>query len=344
MMSRTVCVYFTKTELEALSAEIIAGTYESDSDNYLVHQDGGEPNLVRPESFSGVILVKYEKNKGKYQEKKSVLKVLQSLRSRIEEDGMAPRAVHLHMPRISTSRSNYAIRFCRDVFPLAEFDVRIIPHGLVSVAINPLGFREMLRYMKRKWHPVHLLLPGLSYTLPKGDLIGGLDPRVGRVYTFAGMSAPFPKEKIYELVGARDYLLNAPSSPEAKMAIVVGQPLVKNGNMAREKMSVVTTEIRRWLEDNGYENIYYSKHPRSGDLLDLFHGDYEILDQQGAIEVLLCKMQPQVVISCYSTALATGRAILGDGIQALSFGLEHTINTPKEELSEFFHKVGVQIL
>src|SRR5690606_30806380 len=295
-MTRAVAVYFTKTELEVPSSEIIAGTHERGSDNVLVHQGPREPQLVRPDTLDSVLCFDGVKQTGKRQATARILANLESLADEIRRFGENPLAIKLHLPRTSTSRSNYAIRFLESEFPDTRVNIALIPHGLVSAEITPLTLKFRWRFFRRRWHPVHLLFPKLRYYTPKGDLIGGLDPRVTTIYTFQGMPTPYPLEKTCELSGAREYLQQGGGKDSIRRcALIVGQPLVMHRRLSRDAEGAAADRIAEWLHHNGYDIVYYSKHPRGGDYLDLYKDHYTVLDQSGAVEVVLCELQPEVV-------------------------------------------------
>ncbi|ASK35491.1 polysialyltransferase family glycosyltransferase [Alloalcanivorax mobilis] len=344
-MTRTVAVYFTKTELEVLSSEIIAGTYEHGSDNLLVHQGRRAPQIIRERTFRSVLRFDDAKQSGKRREKARIVENLEALAHAVGDGGEVPSAIKLHLPRTSTSRSNYAIRFLERAFPHARVEICLIPHGLVSVEITPLTLKYRWRFFRRRWHPVHLLFPALRYYTPKGDLIGGLDPKVSTVYTFQGMPTPYPLEKTRELSGAREYLQAASEgAPRQRCALIIGQPLVMHNRLSAGQEKAASDQVAQWLSEHGYQQVYYSKHPRSGEHLDFYQDQYSILQQQGAVEVVLCELRPEVVISCYSTALVTTKVLFGEDIRALSFALDKVDLPSRASLGAYMNGVGVELL
>ncbi len=343
-MKGSVSVYFVKTELEALAAEIIATQFESESLNVLAYSGKSSPFFIKPNVFKISIEFARIKQKGFLSEKKAVCKSLEELSFEIKKLTSDPENIYIHIPRLSTSKTNYAINYFIKKFPSSTVCVRLIPHGIVSINLIPLTFSKRLKLLRRKYHPTNLVFPFLRYYPPRHDLIGGSDKIVDRVYTFKGISTPYVSEKVVEISGVKNYIQGIQNNNSIRSAVVIGQPLIKNGLITDEDHAFVKREILDWLKYNSYQIVYYSKHPRSGDILDFYDKKYRIIEQEGAVEVFLCKIQPDVVISCFSTALATAKVLLGDDVRAISFGLELTQTDKKKEISTFFKSIGVEML
>lgn len=339
----SVSIYFVKTELETLAAEVIADQSGSTNANLLVYSGKHAPYLVNRDAFDTVIKFSDRKETGFLKEKRSIYNGLKNLAAEIEKLHHRPDNIYIHLPRLSTSKTNYSINYLIKRFPCSTVRVRLIPHGVVSTTLIPITPSRQLKLLRRLLNPANLLFPGLRYYPPTSDLIGGMDRIVDSVYTFQGIASPFPAHKVIELTGLRSYIQRTPKARAERSAIIIGQPLLENGLISEENHSTITQQIADWLKENAIETVYYSKHPRSKERLDFFHDGYEILKQDGAVEVALCEIQPEVVISCYSTALATAKGLFGDEIQALSFGVMLSQSDKKEGLVAFFESAGIEV-
>lgn len=341
-MNDSVSIYFVKTELEALATEIIAGQLGSSASNLLVYSGTKAPYLINPGAFDSILEFSYEKGRGLFKEKRSIYNNLKKLGAEIERLQPNPKSIYIHLPRLSTSKTNYAINYLTQKFSQSIVRVRLIPHGVVSADLISITPARRLKLLRRKFHFSNFFFPALRYYPPTHDLIGGLDQIVDRIYTFQGISTPYPA-KVVELSGLRDYIQRTPKARNERSAIIIGQPLLENGLMSEEDHSLVTQQISDWLTANSFQTVYYSKHPRSKTRLDFFQNEYELLKQDGAVEIALCEIQPDVVISCYSTALATAKVLFGDQIHAISFGLMLSQSDKKKGLSRFFKSINIEL-
>ena len=333
-----VSVYFVKTELELLSSEIIAKSFEAKSYNILAYQTTIFDKSASP-AFDAAVPFMPDQSSGYFSTHKSIEASLSLAAERIRSHHVSPKQIRIHLPRISTSKSNFSINFFKKAFPNSEVVICIIPHGLVSIDIIPLTFQKKLKFFKRRWGVNSIFFPKLKYYSPNTDLIGILDKKVICVYTFKGMEGNYPSNKVRLL----EIALSRRADGDKKTAVIVGQPLLKDGFATRQSVDTITDKIHAWVKENNFDIVYYSKHPRSGQYLDFYHEDYIILEQNGAIEPTLCEMRPHAIISCYSTALAIGKSLLGDSVECISIGLNYTDTDKKAELREHFRNAGISI-
>ncbi|MCW0221268.1 MAG: hypothetical protein OJI67_23290, partial [Prosthecobacter sp.] len=194
-MSSSVAVYLVKTELEALASEIIAGRFETDSYNLLAYSGKQTPFLLQPESFDCRLAFPAASKRGMFSERRSICHNLDALTRELRKLNAEPDSIRIHLPRLSTSKSNYTINHLRKEFPRSLISVCLIPHGLVSVERIPITKLQKIKLLKKKWNPINLLFPRLRYYIPNGDLIGGTDNIVQKIYTFPSITAPFSIEK-----------------------------------------------------------------------------------------------------------------------------------------------------
>lgn len=342
-MKTSVSIYFVKTELETLASELIASQSSSYHTNLLVFSGKNTPYLVNANVFDTIFGFSEGKTKGILKEKRSVYHSLKRLAVEIENAQSNPEKIYIHLPRLSTSKTNYSINYLKRKFPRSAVLVRLIPHGVVSSKLIHITPARRLKLLRRSVNPVNLLFPGLKYYSPKKDLIGGLDEIVDKVYTFQGLETPFPAHKVVELSGLRSYIQLTETTPPNRSAIIIGQPLLENGLISEENHRIVTEQMADWLAENSLDTIYYSKHPRAKQQLDFFRDGYQILEQNGAVEIAFCKIQPEVIISCYSTALATAKVLFGKDVKVVSFGLMLSESNKKEGLATFFHSMGIEV-
>lgn len=342
-MSNVVSIFFVKTELEALASELIATQFEKENFTLLVYQGRKEPHLINPETFKESLSISYEGKDRPTPEKVSIAKGLTVLRATIEKNILKPEKIVIHTPRISTSKTNFSINFLKRSFPQADISVRLIPHGIVSINLIPITTSKKIKFIKKKINPINRLIHNLNYYIPKGDLIGGMDEIVDRIYTFKGIISPYSPDKVFELSGLKDYINKNNPKKSEQIALIIGQPLLKNGSITQIAHDIVSQKMHDWLKLQSIENVYYSKHPRSGDDLDFYQEDYRILNQEGPVEIALCELQPEIVISCYSTALATAKILLGDEIRAISFGLDLTSSDKRWGIAKYFESIGIEL-
>lgn len=342
-MSGSVAVYLVKTELEALASEIIAGRFEAQNHNLLAYSGKQEPFLINPGAFDTRLAFSSPQKRGIFSERRTICQNLEALDRELRRLNEAPDVIRIHLPRLSTSKSNYTINYLRKRFPHSSVRVCLIPHGLVSIELIPLDISRKIKFLKKKWHPTNLLFPMLDYYIPANDLIGGMDDIVQSIYTFPGITAPYTPEKVIELSGLKSYIQSTPKARTGRSAIIIGQPLLKNGSINESAHAKVRDQMRNWLISNNFDNIYYSKHPRSGDFLDFFTDEYQLIEQKGPVEITLCELQPAVVISCYSTALATAKILFADDIRSMSFGLSLTQTDKRELLTRYFQSIDVEL-
>lgn len=342
-MSNIAALYFVKTELETLAAEIIANEQERGSTNVMVYQSKLAPHCIKPGAFELKLSLPYNRSRGMFAQKREILRNLNSLRDSLRATGKRFAEIHVHLPRLSTAKTNYAINYLKKAFPKTRLTVRLIPHGLVSVNLIPLSASKRWKYLKKKLNPLNLLFPKLVYCPPTKDLVGGLDDIVDRVYTFKGLATPYPDFKVVELADLKGYIQGGNARPVERSAVIIGQSLLTHHFMSEADHATVEARIHEWLKQHGYDKVFYSRHPRAGDKLDFHRDEYQPLVQNGAVEIALCEVQPEVVISCYSTALVTAKILFGEGIRALSFGLEFAKTDKRDGLLAYFEEVGIEL-
>jgi hypothetical protein len=223
--------------------------------------------------------------------------------------------------------------------------VNIIPHGFLTEPQIRMSLSRIAKILLRTLNPVNLFFPKLKLYWPKGDIFGSSDQRVRRVYCFPGL--PFgAKEKQVEISALVDTSENLKSDrdPSANIAVVLGQPLFHSHFVTAEALDQITAKIRNFLSKLDFEKIYYAPHPKAKGHLDMFASEYELLSDSRPIELYIMEKRPKLIVSCCSMALAMGKLIGGNDIDAVSIGINLLKIEGKEELAQRFTRLGVKVL
>ncbi|MGP9661371.1 polysialyltransferase family glycosyltransferase [Arthrobacter sp. AOP36-C1-22] len=165
---------------------------------------------------------------------------------------------------------------------------------------------------------IHQRLDGLLYL----DLVPGLQPLLLR--EFAPPLIPVPPQPLADLIAglARSTMVHDPrpaANGRPKTALVLGQYLAHLGLMDDEEERVLHREMLREAERHGATAVIFKPHPAAGPAsgrqleedaaaLGL---QFTPLQEPVLAETAVALLRPDVVISCFSTALLTIRAIFG---------------------------------
>ncbi len=337
-------IYIVKTELEALGSEIVAHSFQAESHNALYYLGETEPALLRREAFATVRPLRFQRQGGVLGKQRSIRAALMPVVSDLKAAKRDFSGILIHLPKLSSTRTNYIINFLRFHFPGVHLRVRLIPHGTVNFSLQSMTWKKKLTLWRRWAVPFNGFFPDLRYYIPAGDWVGGLDSLVDRVYVLPGASSPYPETKLFPLPPLNDYLPGASSRRSGSIALIVGQPALRARALDQAGHDRISAVIKRWLMEQGVSEIYYSRHPRARDHLDFFDESYRILEQAGAIETLLPAIGPGFVVSCFSTALFTSRMVLGDGARVVSIGMNQANFPGQSELLENMRACGIEIV
>lgn len=345
-MKKNVSIYITKTELEVLSSEIIAHTFDKENHRTLYHQGTTQPQLLLCDSFNKISLLHFappQKTTNRYTQIKAGLTPIAEEISNLPSP---PSEITIHIPRLSTSKTNFIINFIRYHFPKAKVSTAIIPHGVVNFSLLKISIRKKLKFIIRNaLSRLDKNNPDISYYIPTGDLIGGLDKITRTIYVLPGAPHPYPAEKIKYLPSFNQFIGNPQknTTPKSK-ALIIGQPALKSGTLSKKNHDEINSHIKEWLHENLIDEVLYSKHPRSGEHLDFYDPNYSILEQNSAIERLIPELGISHVISCYSAALFTAKMMLGDEVRVISFGARLANFKNKKEIIGIMQKLNIEIL
>ncbi|GER23006.1 hypothetical protein NCCP1664_15020 [Zafaria cholistanensis] len=222
---------------------------------------------------------------------------------------------------VESIQVNPAVALCR-IF----HDAPILVHsdGLMSYGPTRNGLPQ----------PLCQRLDGIVYV----DLVPGLEPLLLREHGprrtavgLAGLAAVF-----CEVADATPDLPAAAS--QGPTALVLGQYLADLGILTAEEEAGLHRDMLRAARDRGVRTVVFKPHPSSGpptarrlaeDAAGLGLG-FMVLDSPVLAETAMAKMRPDVVISCFSTALATARYLLGIECQAVGTELLLERLTPYE--------------
>lgn len=171
---------------------------------------------------------------------------------------------------------------------------------------------------------IHQRLDGLVYL----DLVPGLQPLLLR--EFSPQLSPVPPQPLAEIIndlaGSAELVLPLPAqarpAPEIgapKTAVVLGQYLAHLGLMDDEEERILHREMLREAERRGATTVIFKPHPSAGPAsgrqlerdaaaLGL---QFTQLGEPMLAETAVALLRPDVVISCFSTALLSIRALFG---------------------------------
>ena len=171
---------------------------------------------------------------------------------------------------------------------------------------------------------IHQRLDGLVYL----DLVPGLKPLL--LSEFSPALTPVPPQPLTEIIKglARSTQLVLPLPPNPrpatvtgrpKTAVVLGQYLAHLGLMDDEEERILHREMLREAERRGATRVIFKPHPAagpaSGRQLERDAGalglEFTQLQEPILAETAVALLSPDVVISCFSTALLSIRALFG---------------------------------
>lgn len=346
LVATVAAIYIVKTELEALASEIVAHHFQGGGYNALYHLGDSAPVLRKRGVFNTVASLQFLRASGLLGKQKAIRKALMPLVEALKELDGGVSEILIHLPKLSATRSNFAINFLRFHFPGVPVRARLIPHGTVNFSLQRITWGKKLTLWRRWAVPFNFVFPDLRYYIPRGDWVGGFDPLVDRIYVLPGTTHPYPDAKVVPLPSLADYLSTDGDAcqPLKTVALVIGQPALRVGAIDQVGHDRITLAIKEWLVAQGITETYYSRHPRAREHLDFFDKSYRVLDQDGALESLLPSIGAGIVVSCFSTALFTSHMLLGNGARVVSIGMNLADFSEKAELLESMRACGIEIV
>ena len=222
---------------------------------------------------------------------------------------------------VESIQVNPAIALCR-IF----HDAPILVHSDGLMSYGPTRNRLSL--------PLRQRLDGIVYV----DLIPGLEPMLLREHRphrtavgLAALAAAFGE--------VADAAPDLPSVAAAgPTALVLGQYLADLGILTAEEEAGLHRDMLRAALRRGVRTVVFKPHPSSrpsvarrlaDDAGDLGLG-FVLLDSPVLAETVIARMRPDVVVSCFSTALATARYLFGIECEAVGTELLLDRLTPYE--------------
>lgn len=314
---KTFNLFIAASPLHYLCARRIADLFCRGESNHLFYNREFLKSVVSPEGWDSVSYLPWPRHYPERGPFGRIRRTRKNLDMVIQRCSGAERIL-LHAPVIDTEATNYLINALRKEVPAGDFFVRLIPDGTLNIQRHPLGsVKELGQYVKKARR---LIYPSLDYYAFRGCRTGADAQIVDRIYTLPGFSVEYDPAKVVELPSLVPAEVSGSAILESGTALVIGQPLTGHGHLVMEDMQVITQEIAGFLKAQGIEKIYYKKHPRDP-IRELYHDSYQVLETEEPLETHLARHPYEVLISVRSTALVTGKLLIGDQCRVISFGL-----------------------
>jgi len=340
--SSVINVFIVATPLQYLSAESIVKNFENRAENHLFYT---KPDLSKSIDRANWDSVQDLFPSKLLSGKKGVLRNINVIRKNIEKVSKICEygsEIRLHAAQIFRPEQNFIINHLYKNYSNARICVRIIPDGLLNVTRNPYKKATIFRRYYKKL--LGIVFPDLSYYSFKGDRIGTDDQIVDKVYVLPN----FPHEYIAQKVVYLPSLVNSKRNANelGDTALVIGQPLFKNGLMSQADRDSVAIGISRFLMKEGFSKIKYKAHP--ADKNNEFKSKrYEDLHIDETLEEHLSCNEYGMIIGVFSTSLLTAKTIVSDSTRVVSYGLNrcHFINeSQKRKVINPFQILKVEII
>ena len=339
-----VRVFFVKTELERLVADLIAAAYKDGSKCYLFAY---RENLLQTflwNKWAGKRFLNLKQKRGVLSSQRTALTHLIDIESVIKNQCNTAKRIEIYLSRLKNSNSNYSIRFLSDLFPLADVRVNIIPHGASDFFRGRPSQREIKKMKAKNNWIVRLLYPRLKYYAFENDPYDSDDSVVKSIYTFPGHNLGHKKSKRIDT-----YMLDSEyleSDSKSDDILVVGQPVYMKERLTPEIVKKIDYRIIQLIKHVGGGKVYYLPHPREDGSMCFFQKGFELLKAEESLELLLLKRKFRIVISSFSTGLFTSKIILGNQCTPYAVGL-NLVNLPVNDLKKIrggFEAAGVKLV
>ena len=192
------------------------------------------------------------------------------------------------------------------------FDAQIWVHSDGLMSYGPTRTKLPMPLRQRITRTIHVdLVPGLEPAL-----LAELNPQ-REVLPASALAAVFN-----EL--AADAQLDLPSGA----ALVLGQYLGSLGLLEADEELELHVQMLREVKNAGLDTVLFKAHPSAAPTasvrlaaaaaeLDL---NFQLLSTDHLAETVIAKAKPELVVSCFSTGLATARYILGTPVVAVGTG------------------------
>jgi len=330
--SKTVAVYFVASPLQYLAARRIAEQFEPGARQVLVWYKPGLKSVINVAEWDACSYMPWPRWEplpgafGRHRRLRANIRLVAAL------VGTCDKLV-MHSAVFDTEAINYFLRALPAASGASEVHARILPDGLISIRRYPLSLAKRVLQRIRKLR--RLFSPELDYQCFSGDRIGSDAAFCDRIYVLPGLPHEYPATKACELPTLVDI---KPSSQtgvrgQNRRALVIGQPLVDTGLLARQDLATVTARIREWLARHDISVIDYKAHPKDAGH-ELRHPDYRLIDPAGALESYLASTHYDAVIGVRSSALLFARQIYPQSVDVVAFGWDRVRFKSEAELND----------
>jgi hypothetical protein len=341
LMGRTVNLYFVASPLQYLAARAIARQVDPGNRQVLVWYKRGVAPVVVAEEWDAAWYMPWPRFyplPGRFGVQRRLLENI----ARVSELVGRCDTLLIHSAVFDTEAINYFLRALPPACGAKEMHGRILPDGIISIRRYPLSpLKRGLQYIRKLRR---LMDPRLDYCCFKGDRIGSDALFCDRIYTIPNLPHEYPTNRVYPLPP-----LVTASSPIAtssrKTALVIGQPLVGTGLVARDNLAGLTEEIFRWLTAESFDAIDYKGHPKDPNL-ELCRNGYNVLELHEPLESWMSRSHYDAVVGVRSSALLFARQIYAAETRVIAFGWDRVRFKSKSEerdMRNAFSQCGVQL-
>ncbi|WP_101758458.1 polysialyltransferase family glycosyltransferase [Oceanicoccus sp. KOV_DT_Chl] len=341
--AQLVRLFFVKTELERVVADMIAGSFNDDATCLLFAY---KERLLGSYLWGGWSQKKYlalTDIKGLFSGQRVALSHLSEIESSIKIVGDEIKDIEIYLSRLKNNNSNYSIRYLQKRYGEFNVGVCIIPHGASSFYRGILTPKELKKIKSKNNILVRTLFPKLEYFEFSGERYGADTDVVKRIYTFPGHVLDHPKA---EFIDISSFRRDSGAGAESNDALIVGQPVYMRQRLTPDQVEKINLRISQLLKERGCGKVYFLPHPREDGSMCFFQPGFELIKVAEPLELMLLNRAFKTVISSFSTGLFTSQIILGDHCQTYAVGM-NLVNVDEDELTQLrsgFEGVGVNMI
>lgn len=340
-MGSTVNLYFVASPLQYLAARAIARQVDPGNRQVLVWYKKGVTPVVSPEEWDAAWYMpwpRFEPLPGRFGGHRRLLENIARVAALV---GRCDRLL-IHSAVFDTEAINYFLRALPPACAASQMHARILPDGLISIRRYPLSLlKRGLQHLKKLRG---FMDPRLDYCCFTGDRIGSDAPFCDRIYTIPNLPHEYPASKVFTLP---PLVTGSPATAASsrKIALVIGQPLVGAGLLARTDLAGLTEEIFHWLKAESFDAIDYKGHPKDPNL-ELCRNGYNVLELHEPLETWMARTHYDAVVGVRSSALLFARQIYSQETGVIAFGWDRVRFKSKSEerdMRNAFSQCGVQL-
>ncbi|WP_339670050.1 polysialyltransferase family glycosyltransferase [Dasania marina] len=341
--SDVVRLFFVKTQLERVVADMIASSYTDGSSCFLFAYKEVLLDDFLWEGWREKQYLNLKQKKGIFSGQRTAIKHLESIEKVVLSVCVSAKSIEINLSRLKNNNSNYVIERLKSRFSHAEVKVNIVPHGSSSFYRGQLSEKEVKKMRNKNNFLMRSLFPLLKYFAFKGERYGADEPVVQTIYTFPGHVLDHPKAKAIEF----DHFDKIQLGSDLKNDIlIVGQPVYMRERLSPDQVARIDNRISQLIKEVGAGDVYFLPHPREDGSMCFFQEGFKLIEYKEPLELLLLKRTFKTVISSFSTGLFTSKMILGEACNSYAVGM-NLINVPDDELQQLrqgFQSVGVELI